>query len=435
MSVQLLIILVPLIFGLMGFAIDLGRLYLVKAELANTTNAMALAAARQLIGTATAIDNATAAAEQTLNDSSGHANKFNFGSLIVGQSTGLLASQIDESTYFTTAGAATGADTTTTDSADGTTARHVQVNVSAEAPLLFWSLLSLGQARKTTIASRAVAGISAPVCTACSTEPIAVAALSTDDTTDFGFTAGTQYTFAANCTNQPGVGGGGLPGQQNSPQPFTGTGQVVSYAIVDRDKVSTLELPQQLYRFGAGGLIASSIRTQSCLTIGDTVILWTDPDSGAALTPQACSNITPPAGVQQMLCGMNVRLDAAVPETCSANVTDAEAIAPTYTQDTDLNTREDNDYTQYTGNGRRVLTLAIVDLLVTNGTDTMTILGFRQFLVMPNTDGLIPFNDQWGRFSALYIGSIVPVSQGYVGDRFATGCSITTGPGKVVLHQ
>jgi hypothetical protein len=98
-------------------------------------------------------------------------------------------------------------------------------------------------------------------------------------------------------------------------------------------------------------------------------------------------------------------------------------------------TRDDNDYTQYTGNGRRVLTLAIVDTLVNNGTDVMTILGFRQFLVMPNTDGLIPYNDQWGRFSALYIGSIVPVKQGYIGDRFGTGCAITTGPGKVVLHQ
>jgi Flp pilus assembly protein TadG len=435
MSVQLLVILIPVIFGLMGFAIDLGRLYLVKAELAQTTNAMALAAAQRLIGNATAIDNANAAAELTLNDASGHANRYNFGSLIVGQSSGLLASEVQEASFFSTAGAATGADTATNDAADATTARHVQVNVTAEAPLLFWSLLSLGVSRKTTIASRAVAGISAPVCTACSTEPIAVAALSAEDTTDFGFTANTQYTFAFNCTTAGGGGGGGLPGQQGAPTPFAGTGQVVSYAVVDRDKVSSLELPQQLYRFGAGGLIPSTVRTQSCLTIGDTAILWTDPDSGAALTPQACSNIQTPAGVQQLLCGMNTRLDAAVPDSCSSQVADAETIATTYGQDTDVATRDDNDYTQYTGNGRRVLTLAIVDTLVNNGTDVMTILGFRQFLVMPNTDGLIPYNDQWGRFSALYIGSIVPVKQGYIGDRFGTGCAITTGPGKVVLHQ
>lgn len=426
MSLQLLVILVPVVFGLMGFAIDLGRLYLVRSELAQTTNAMALAAAQQLIGTATSLDNANAAAQLSLNDASGHANRYNFGELVLGQNAGALVSEIQESTYFTAAAAATGSDNATTDSADGTTARHVQVNVTAEAPLLFWSLLSLGQARKTTLASRAVAGISAPLCTACSIEPFAVAALSTDDTTDFGFAAGTQYTFAFTCT--PGGGG-------QNPTPFTGTSQVVNYAILDRDKVSTLELPQQLYRFGAGGLISSTIRTQSCLTIGDTSILWTDPDTGAALTPQTCQQAAPPAAVSQMLCGMNTRFDSAVPETCSTSVTDAETMALSYTVDTDLATREDNDYTQYTGNGRRVITMPIVDTLVSNGTDTMTILGFRQFLLMPNTDGLISYNDQWGRFAALYIGSVVPLKQGYVGDRFGTSCAITTGPGKVVLHQ
>src|SRR5690348_17892366 len=33
MSIQLLVILVPVLFGMMGFAIDLGRLYLIRAEL------------------------------------------------------------------------------------------------------------------------------------------------------------------------------------------------------------------------------------------------------------------------------------------------------------------------------------------------------------------------------------------------------------------
>ena len=50
MSLQLLVILVPVIFGLMGFALDLGRLYLIRGELNQAANAMALAAAAQLNG-------------------------------------------------------------------------------------------------------------------------------------------------------------------------------------------------------------------------------------------------------------------------------------------------------------------------------------------------------------------------------------------------
>ena len=54
----------------------------------------------------------------------------------------------------------------------------MQINVTADAPLLFWSLLSLGASRKTPVAAQVLAGISAPLCTACGIEPFAVAALS-----------------------------------------------------------------------------------------------------------------------------------------------------------------------------------------------------------------------------------------------------------------
>src|SRR5262249_15754388 len=174
MSLQLLVILVPVIFGLMGFALDLGRLYLIRGELNQTATAMAMAAALQLNGTSVALDNATTAAQLTLDDSTGHANKYNFGSIVVGQSGGLLSSEAQAPPFFTTVGAATGTDTSTTDQADGTTARHVQINVTGDAPLLFWSFLSLGQSRKTSIAAQAVAGISAPVCTACGITNMAV---------------------------------------------------------------------------------------------------------------------------------------------------------------------------------------------------------------------------------------------------------------------
>ncbi len=63
----------------------------------------------------------------------------------------------------------------------------------------------------------------------------------------------------------------------------------------------------------------------------------------------------------------------------------------------------------------------------------MNIEGFRQFLLEP-TSGLTSNNptDAQGRFSVLYIGYPVPLKQG----RFdGVSCSLTNGPGKVVLFQ
>ncbi len=56
MSLQLAVILVPVVFGMMGFALDLGRLYLVRGELNQAAAAAAIAAATQLIGTAASLD-------------------------------------------------------------------------------------------------------------------------------------------------------------------------------------------------------------------------------------------------------------------------------------------------------------------------------------------------------------------------------------------
>src|ERR1035438_10533632 len=67
-SMPLLVILVPVLFGLMGFALDLGRLYLVRGELNQAASAMALAAAEQLIGTDASLGNATTAASQSLDN-------------------------------------------------------------------------------------------------------------------------------------------------------------------------------------------------------------------------------------------------------------------------------------------------------------------------------------------------------------------------------
>ncbi len=100
-----------------------------------------------------------------------------------------------------------------------------------------------------------------------------------------------------------------------------------------------------------------------------------------------------------------------------------------YTQDTDLTDLD--DYSLYVGNGRRIITVPIVDAL--NPAGGMIVQGFRQFLVDPNPTPATNIDpaDGNGRFSAIYIGSVMPVRQGSIG-----GCpQQTNGPGKVVLHQ
>src|SRR5438876_4807745 len=211
MSLQMLVLLVPVMLGLMGFGLDLGRLYLIRGELTQAAQTMAVAAASKLNGTDQGLADATAAAQATLDDSTGHGSKYNFGSLLIGQSTGLLSSAVSDPTYFGTAAGALGSsDSTDSGGADGTTAKYVQVNLTADAPLTFWGLLTLGQSRITPIAAIAVAGVSAPLCTACGIDPYAVAALSTDDTVDFGFSAGVVYTFGFQCIG--GTTPAALPG-------------------------------------------------------------------------------------------------------------------------------------------------------------------------------------------------------------------------------
>ena len=95
MSIQLAVILVPVVFGLMGFALDLGRLYLVRGELHQAAAAAALAAANQLIGTTTSLDHAGAVATQAI-----ALNKYNFGSLTLGQDAGNLTSTVNDPAYF-----------------------------------------------------------------------------------------------------------------------------------------------------------------------------------------------------------------------------------------------------------------------------------------------------------------------------------------------
>jgi hypothetical protein len=338
-----------------------------------------------------------------------------------------LTSTVSDPTYFATAAGAIGENTSSGDTgnATGSTAKYVQINLTADAPLLFWSLLSLGQARKTPIAAIAVAGVSAPLCTACGIEPFAIAALSQDDTTDFGFTQGNVYTFGFQCT-------GG-----STPVALPEGSQRIPYLIIDRlNTASALDETQQLYRIGAQGLLpaapgsgtssATPSTSFACVMATGSEIAW------ASAQPPACGSAVvptiPPSSVTQAMCGIYSRFASDVPSACEGLVTDIDTLATAYQPDVDLT--DIADYSTYVGNARRVITVPVVDTLSPGG--PMTVLGFRQFLVNPDQNGInITPTDQDGRFNALYIGNLVPLKQG----RFDGGCALASGPGKVVLHR
>ena len=228
-----------------------------------------------------------------------------------------------------------------------------QINITAEAPLLFWSLLPGGESRRTTIAARAVAGMSAPLCMACGIEPFAVAAIDPGDTVNFGFgepTAGQLYTFGFQCLG-------------NNPLPaLPGTTTVVRYGILNRyDAASpSLDESQQFFHGGAAGVIASTSPNPTgsavplgCFAINDAAeVIW------PSTSPNLCGTRRP-IGVAQALCGLYSRFDNANPPgACTTNVTDFTDLAAAFAPDTDITTGTADLYASYTGNGRRVVTVA-----------------------------------------------------------------------------
>ena len=435
MSIQLAVILVPVLFGFLGFALDLGRLYLIRGELNQAANSMAVQAASQLLGTTASGTNV----QNALQSTNSPTYAYNFGTLAIGGGgTGNLTSTIETPTCFATvADATSGAG----QSADCGSAQAVQVNLTADAPLIFFSLLPGGESRKTPIAARAVAGISAPLCTACGIVPLAIAALDSADTVNFGFdsTFSVLYTLSQSCTGTPAAIN--IPGTSSVGPNGLST---IPYVLINRYDASSATLDEfdQAYQSGAGGVAASTNPTPNaltantntplaCMNIGDTEQIW------ASAVPPMCARPTAQA-TQAMLCGIYSRIDnTTTPTACPTMVTDFDALAANSRPDTDVAANIAPPYSDYAGNGRRIITVAIVDALAANTTAPMTVLGFRQFLVVPNTDGtFFSPGDANGRFPVLYIGNPAPVQSGWFDTRYANACPVGSfsGPGKVVLH-
>jgi Flp pilus assembly protein TadG len=410
--VQIVVILVPVLFGLIGFAIDLGVLYVVKGEMKAAANAMALAAAQQLMGTDVATAAATAAAQLTVMNGANVGNKYDFNGLPIGQTTNNLESTVNPPSYFATAADALAANSNGgVGAVGGSQAKYAISSISAQVPLVFWNFLPIVTSRNIVVVASAVAGISAPLCVACGIEPFAVNAIDQSDTTNFGYTLNELYSFTYLCTGTP------------VPAPLAGAAQELSYVLLNRLDPNAVTFPDetsQIFRDAAGGMPGSTNSAISCFTINNTEVIW------ANAAPVACSAAAPAAVVTDALCGLDSRFEVSTNGACQS-IVGYDVLSTIYPPDTDLNSY--TVYTDYTGDGRRIVTIPIVDAI--SPTANMTVLGFRQFLVMPALGGIaINPDDPNGRFVAMYIGSVAPVKQG----RF-DGCSQTAGPGKVVLHQ
>jgi Flp pilus assembly protein TadG len=404
-AIQFAVILVPVVFALIGFALDLGILYSVKGELKAAADSAALAAASQLIGTDAATAAATAAAQATYENTSGFGNRYYFHGLPVGQTSGTLISTVSDPAYFSTAAGAIASGTTSGGDSSGAQAKYVRATVTAQVPLLFWTFIPGVTDRNVTVLSTAVAGISAPLCEGCGIEPFAVPAFDQSDTTDFGFTLNTLYSFTYLCT--------GLPG----PTVLAGASQQLNYLLLNRLDPNAAVYPSedsQVFRDLAGGLPGNTNSAISCFTVNQPEVLWTD----ATVNPCGARRLAPL--VTDALCGLDTRLDATTPTSCEG-ITGVDSLWPVYSPDPDTNSY--TDYSDYTGNGRRIITIPVVDTLSPAG--SMNVLGFRQFLA-----SAAAVTDPFGRFIAMYIGSVAPIKQGSF-----QGCQLPAGPGKVVLHQ
>jgi len=277
--------------------------------------------------------------------------------------------------------------------------------------LVFWGLLSIAQERKVTVAARAVAGLSAAVCTACGIEPVAIQPVDPEDTTNFGFSPNTRYTLGYSCT------------AGNQPTPLGGSDTRIPFILINRYNESATLFPDessQAFRIGAGGLPGDANRLNSCLQIGTSGdVIW------ASAAPLGCNQ--PKSGtVTAFNCGLAARFDSALTTGCDTFASAADIITA-YTSDSDITDLD--DYAAYTGSTRRIITVAVVESIA--ATDGLTVMGFRQFLIQPDQGGInITPTDNNGRFIATYLGYPMPLKQGYNGT-----CGVSLGPGKVVLHQ
>jgi hypothetical protein len=402
-------------------------MYLIQGELQTAADAAALAAATQLVGTQSSSEHSNDQITASFDTTTGNDNRFNLRLNQISSSggTGLVTTQATD--YFSTLVDAlanvNGGQTGGIDWGSGLYPKYVRVQITAQAPVLFLPIFNRNFNSRPTVTAKAVAGISAPICSACGIDGLAVADLSSgSDPANFGFIPGNFYTLYL------------LRAQRNNgaatpPAPIDGS-QLAAYVVLNHtpNGQQGLDADATLYELAAGGLSNSpALDIPGVVTVGSTETLYT---VGSSLTVGA-----------DILCGLNVRfaVDPSLTPNCAAvDGGEFPSLSPLFAADTDpagagsyaAGTGLQDFASEYDGNTRRVLTVTIVD-----STTTLNVLNFRQFLIEPAppsatiTQGL-DTTLVTGAFRAQYLGAPVPVRCGGIGGL----CTVTSGVGRTVLH-
>jgi hypothetical protein len=340
-SLILLSLCVAVMLGMCGLAIDVGRMFVYKSELQTFADNAAMAAIAKMDGSQAGLQGANATA-LTGPDGATLANKVNFDSTTISTVTPTYATSFT-GTYDSYATASTPATNNY---------RFIKVVASANVALSFLPVLP-GISNLYTISASATAGQEATnTLTNGGLLPFAPDAINQADTTNFGMVPGMEYAL-----KWPNGGSATCSGD-NGPPPFSPPGNPPSeHGFVDIGE-------------GNGN---SSIRA--------AIVNGGYPNSGSSPSSLATGDTL-----------------GGVPGNRGSSIFDA--LDTRAAQDTDDTS---TSYAQYvaggTGNGRRVITVAVGGTWTGNGANASTpILGFANFFLEPTYAG------SSGQICAYYIG-------------------------------
>ena len=336
-SLALLSLSLFVMMGMLGLAIDLGRMFIYKNELQTFVDASALAAVAQLDGTQSGVQGANATATAGPLGTT-KPNGYNFDTTAITAVTTSYATSF-AGTYDSYATANTG----------GTNHyRFIKITASANVPLNFLPVLP-GIPMQVTESASATAGQNPQSSVGNGgLLPFAPDAHNQADTTNFGFTPGTQYTLKwdnGNTTICAGDAGFTPPGSPPSEHGFVDIGTGNS----DSNVRSAIQY----------GGYPNANSNPSSVSAGDTLL--------------------------------------GVPGNRGSNIFDA--LNARAQQDTDTTSTTYSAYQNGTGNNRRVITVAVAGTWSGNGSNARTpVLGFANFLL--NTT----YSGSSGPICATYIG-------------------------------
>ena len=268
-------------------------------------------------------------------------------------------------------------------------AKYVRMTVTGETPLIFWGLLPVAATRKLAVMATAVAGISPPLCLACGIEPFAIAAVNQSDTTDFGFLQGTNYSFAYSCI----VMNGGGPGVMPAPPPSSLAAPPKHSTIVllnrlDPNATVFPDETSQTYRDGAGGMPGNTNTAQACFRVNNVETMWAERHRQPLRRRRGVGDHQRDLRPR---CALRIGCAFRLLEYRRQSIRYPPSIQPIRTSSA-IPT-----YTDYTGNGRRIITIPVVDTLTADRDDRARIPPVSARCQIPERPTLRPA-DTYGRF-------------------------------------